>query len=112
MRTTEEVIASALLTRCAGKTVCLEAIAFAMGAQPQHLRCQSFADLLSAKGQPEVTVQWSTFSGKELNISAVLKSTNERCGPGHGQPVTIVLAVAHAHTSSQPARYSTRYLFC
>ena len=63
----------------AGKTVCLEAIAFACGAPAQHLRCQSLADLLSAKGQPEVTVQWSTFSGKQLTIHAVLKSNHERC---------------------------------
>ena len=68
--------------RFAGKTVCLEAIAFATGAQPQHLRCKSLTDLLSTNGQPEVQVVWSTFSGKQLVVSVVLKSTNDRCATG------------------------------
>lgn len=66
-----------------GKTVCLEAIAFACGAPASHLRVQQFRDLGGGSQLPNVTVLWKSCAGKELKLQTTLNKDRDRCAPLH-----------------------------
>lgn len=71
-----------LLLVVAGKTVCLEAVAFACGAPVSHLRVQQFRDLAGGSQLPTVAVLWKSCAGKELKLQTTLnKGRGDRCAP-------------------------------
>jgi hypothetical protein len=69
---------AAVFLALAGKTVCLEAIAWACGAPASHLRIQSFRDLVSSSQVPSVAIIWKSCAGKELKLQTSLNKDRER----------------------------------
>lgn len=63
----------------AGKSVCLEALAFACGVPATHIRLKSFSDLVQGHEQPQVTVEWTSVSGDKLTVTASVTSKQGRC---------------------------------
>jgi hypothetical protein len=67
-----------ILSMYAGKSVCLESIAFACGEPAHNLRLKSLDDLRQGQEAPNITVEWSTPSGHKLTIHARLDSKQGR----------------------------------